>query len=233
MTKLEVQEIIDSVSKNSTYKRVSSSHPLELYLGLNEKGDPTLRFNGQFVPIKILGSNSIEIKQVKTSTSCSILFSFKGNNDKSIFYSLCEDLINNTENYYGNDGYTELVNRFNQWKKMLNTSSKELNENEIMGLIGELLFLRNFSIPKYGEDIALKGWSGPEPTHKDFSYNNIWYEVKTINSSKKSVKISSLEQLDSIYDGKLVVYDLEKMSPNYSGVSLNKLVDEIYETLKF
>ena len=47
-----------------------------------------------------------------------------------------------------------------------------------MGLIGELLFLRDEMIPTKGLDAALESWMGPEKTHKDFSYDNDWYEVK-------------------------------------------------------
>lgn len=74
--------------------------------------------------------------------------------------------------------------------------------------------------------MALLGWSGQELTHKDFSYANEWYEIKTILDSSVSVKISSLEQLDSDLPGILSVYKMEKMSPEFSGISLNSLVRE-------
>lgn len=233
MTKQEIEQLINQILGFSQYRRVNENHPLELYLGLNENGYPTLRYNGNFNPIKVLGSNQIEIKQVKTSKYNSILFTYTVKDDKSIFFTFCEDIINKTQNYQGNDGYIEIVNRYNQWKKLFHKNTKELSENEIMGLIGELLFLKDTCIQKYGEDIAIRGWSGPEPTHKDFSFNDTWHEVKTINSSKNSVLISSLEQLDSLSEGKLEVFVLEKMSPNYNGISLNKLVDEVLTKFKF
>ena len=40
------------------------------------------------------------------------------------------------------------------------------------------------------------------------------------------MRISSLEQLDSDKNGELIVYSLEKMSPAYNGISLNKLILE-------
>jgi hypothetical protein len=80
---------------------------------------------------------------------------------------------------------------------------------------------------------GLNGWSGPEPTHKDFSYKNDWYEIKSINTFKSSVLISSLEQLDSELDGRLVVYSFEKMSSSFSGITLNKLVAEISNQLEY
>ena len=233
MTREEVREKLESIVNYSEYIRVSTSHPLELYLGRNEKGFLTLRYNGEFVPTKVIGTSLIEIKQVKTSHYNSILFSFTSEDNESLFYYFCEDMISETENYKGNEGYKEIVNRFNQWKKMFTGNNKVLSENEVLGLIGELLFLKDKSIPIYGVSEALNGWSGPEPTHKDFSYKENWYEIKTINSYKNSVSISSLEQLDSELDGHLVVYSLEKMSPSFKGLTLNRLVACISDILTF
>lgn len=80
---------------------------------------------------------------------------------------------------------------------------------------------------------GLNGWSGPEPTHKDFSYKEVWFEIKSINSFKNSVSISSLEQLDSELPGHLVVYNFEKMSSSFAGITLNKLVALISKTLQY
>jgi hypothetical protein len=41
---------------------------------------------------------------------------------------------------------------------MFSTPKKLLSESEIMGLIGELLFLRDFLFEKYGKGEALSGW---------------------------------------------------------------------------
>ncbi len=233
ITKEEVKRILNSISRNSEYRRVSETHPLELYLGLNEAGNFTLRFNGPFSPIKIIGNDLLEIKQVKLNDYNSILFSFNSIDNVALFYHFCEDIINQTYDYSGCDGYAEIVNRYNQWKKLFYGSSSTLSEQEIMGLLGELHFLENHAIPLKGESEALKGWSGPEPTHKDFSYDSEWFEIKTINSHKSTVAISSLEQLDSDREGKLVVVSLEKMSPSFKGITLNDAVKRILDSLVF
>lgn len=232
MNKDEVKNKLALVLNNSEYVRVSDNHPLELYLGKNEKGKPTLRYNGSFQPVKMLGNGLLEIKQVKTTEYNSLLFSFNSDENLSLFCNFCEDVISQTENYSGDNGYVELVNRYNQWKKMFYGASKLLNENEILGLIGELTFLKDCAVNKYGTTTALNGWSGPEPTHKDFSYGNDWFEIKTINSFRNSVNISSIEQLDSENDGHLVIYRMEKMSPSFNGITLNKIVEEIMFLLK-
>lgn len=86
-------------------------------------------------------------------------------------------------------------------------------------------------IPDKGLDKALESWTGPEKTHKDFSFDEEWYEIKTITAGKDTVHISSIEQLDSENCGSLVVYTLEKMSPSYNGVRLNTLVNNIITSI--
>ncbi len=53
MTTNEIKDKFDEIKINSTYRRVSDSHPLELYLGLDERGFKTLRFNGNFDPVNL------------------------------------------------------------------------------------------------------------------------------------------------------------------------------------
>ena len=126
ITRSDVEFKLKNIQHNSEYVRVSEDHPLELYLGLNEKGCFTLRFNSPFSPVKILGNDLLEIKQVKLANYNSILFSFNSNENVALFYNFCEDIINKTYDYSRTDGYTEIVNRYNQWKKMFYGNNKNL-----------------------------------------------------------------------------------------------------------
>ena len=205
MTIDDIISQFQKVNNNSEYVRISAEHPLELYVGLNENGLKTLRYNGQFTPIKVYSTKNLDVKQYKNNNISSILFTYISPINDSLFFKFCEDIINSTI----------------------------LTEPEIMGLIGELLFLKDYSFKIYGISKGISGWSGPDPTHKDFSYNSDWYEIKTIGTSSKSVKISSLEQLDSSDDGYLVINRLEKMSEKFSGITLNKLVEIIRNSIEF
>ena len=78
----------------------------------------------------------------------------------------------------------------------------------------------------------MKSWSGQELTHKDFSMENTWYEIKTIGCGQQNIKISSLEQLDSVYDGEIVVF--QQTTPGvFHGyvVPWDKLSDDIKNAL--
>jgi hypothetical protein len=121
-----------------------------------------------------------------------------------------------------------IVNRYDSWKKMFYNLKKDvLSENEIMGLIGELLFLHKDLAINYGMETALKAWSGSDKTHKDFSINDVWFEVKSTKSNSLTIRINSLEQLDSDIDGFLIIYEFEKMSEEFEGYSLNNVIRDI------
>ena len=120
MTTNEIKDKFDEIKINSTYRRVSDSHPLELYLGLDERGFKTLRFNGNFDPVNLHGNDLLEVKQIKNKDNNSILFIFNSFENYSVFYRFCEDLINQTANILPSNGYKILVNRFNLWKRLFN-----------------------------------------------------------------------------------------------------------------
>ena len=128
--------------------------------------------------------------------------------------------------------YKTLRARYFSWRQLFKPDKGKLTETEIMGLIGELLFLQSRLFPEKGIDKAIESWTGIEKAHKDFSFDDVWYEIKTINFGKESVRISSLEQLDSDVDGHLAVYTLEKMSPSFNGIKLNELVTSIISQLE-
>lgn len=65
MNREDVRRKFESIHNVSEYVRVSDKHPLELYIGKNEQGYPTLRYNGAFQPVKVVGNSMLEIKQVR------------------------------------------------------------------------------------------------------------------------------------------------------------------------
>lgn len=223
-----VEKRYGAFSRPSFFSRVDNTHPLELHIGLDDKGRKSIELRSVFTPKKITGTSAIEVNQYKKDAYNTLRFSLCDGEMSGLFFKFCDDLIEQSRNIIDvSTGYQTIVNRFFQWKKMFVSSKNSLlTEPEIMGLIGEILFLRGELTARIGLSRALKSWSGQELTHKDFSYEGLWFEVKTIYFGAQTVKISSLEQLDSDKDGELIVYSLEKMSAAYSGVALNKLVIE-------
>jgi hypothetical protein len=227
------ERFLDIEGKN-IFSRINPSHIIDLYVGHDEQGRYAIKYRGNFKPESGIKSVAgIAVNQFKNEDFNTLQFSLMYSENKELFFTFCEDIIETTRSIADNrNAYKTILDRYYSWKKMFSTPKKLLSESEIIGLIGELLFLRDYLFEKYGKGEALSSWSGQELTHKDFSYNDIWYEVKAIHSGKDSVKISSLEQLQSINNGELVVFSLEKMSASYDGIKINKLALEILNSLE-
>ena len=223
---MPIKDRFEELKNKNFYSRISVEHILELHIGLDEKGRKSIELRYPFTPRKVTGTSSIEVAQYKKDTYNTIRFSLCDEEISGLFYKFCEDLVEQTKELKDeSEGYQTIINRFFQWKKMFVSSKKNfLTEPEIMGLIGEILILRDYLSGKLGLSKALKSWSGQELTHKDFSFDNTWIESKAISRSAQNVKISSLEQLDSDFEGELAIHSLEKMSTEYNGITLNKLI---------
>ena len=220
-------------SNPSFFSRVDEYHVLDLMIGLNEKKQKTIQLKSFFKPKNISGTSCMDVNQFQIGKYQYIQFSLNDDNLSNLFYIFCDDLIDSSRKLSSvEDGYLFVINRFQLWKKMFIKKSNVLSEEKIKGLIGELMFLKDYSLLNYEHNFALLGWSGAEKTHKDFSYNDDWFEIKSISSNSTSVKISSIEQLSSDKVGTLVVFTLEKMSSAYNGIKLNSLVLDVKEKLK-
>lgn len=225
---MDIKSQFSAFSRPEYFSRIDDEHILDLHIGLDEKGRKSIELRSMFKPVKVTGTSAIDVTQYTKPEYNTIRFSLKDDDMSGLFYKFCEDIIEQTKDLKNEkDGYKAITTRFFQWKKMFVLSKNTfLTEPEIMGMIGEILFLRGPLAEEIGLSEALKSWSGQELTHKDFSCSDKWYEVKTISRGNTTVRISSLEQLDSDKNGELIVYSLEKMSPAYNGISLNKLILE-------
>lgn len=212
--------------------RLNDNDSLNLYIGKDDNGCFSFEFLGHFTPTRLVGSEVISVSQTKHKQLISIRFSLENQDLLEYFCTFCEDLVNSTLDITDdNIAYKLLSQRYLSWKRLFRPNQGRLNENEVMGLIGELLYLKDNMFVQHGPDSAIEAWTGPEYTHKDFSLDNEWHEVKTISTGKGAIKIASLEQLDSDIDGTLAVYELEKMSSSFNGIKLNEIVNSILQRL--
>ena len=212
--------------------RFGDNRHLSLYIGRDDEARYSFDFKGKYKPVRISSSDVIAVEQYKDGDLLTLRFSLDNNDLLEYFCTFCQDLLDSVKVTNDDEtAYHTLRSRYYSWKQLFRPDKARLTETEIMGLIGELLFLRDYMIIERGIDGALESWMGPEKTHKDFSDQQAWFEVKTISFGKETVRISSIEQLDSDINGKLVVYELEKMSPSYEGIRLNQLVNSIIALL--
>lgn len=230
-----VKAKFENEKKTRTFRRIDDEHQLDIFLGYNEEGKPTMIIIVGGKEVNIESSRSIEVKLFKRDDSrLSISFSLLDVSMEAIFYKFCEDIIESSRNINKSNALNYIVRRWNSWRLMFKKNTNELlNENQISGLLGELIFLKEYMIPKYGESVAIKSWMGPEKSHKDFEVEDTWYEIKTIRSGALTIKISSVEQLDSENLGHLNVVILDKTNEKFrESVSLNSYINRLQEMLE-
>ena len=213
--------------------RFGDNRHLSIYIGRDDDARYSFDFRGKYKPVRITSSDVIAVEQYKQGDLLTLRFSLENSDLLEYFCTFCQDLMDSVRVTSDDEAaYQTLRSRYYSWRQLFRPDNARMTEAEIMGLIGELLFLKDYMIPERGIDVALESWMGPEKTHKDFSDQQDWFEIKTISFGKESVRISSVEQLDSDIDGALVIYELEKMSPSFDGIKLNQLANNIIASLQ-
>ncbi len=213
--------------------RFGDNRHLSIYIGRDDDARYSFDFRGKYKPVRITSSDVIAVEQYKQGDLLTLRFSLENSDLLEYFCTFCQDLMDSVRVTSDDEAaYQTLRSRYYSWRQLFRPDNARMTEAEIMGLIGELLFLKDYMIPERGIDVSLESWMGPEKTHKDFSDQQDWFEIKTISFGKESVRISSVEQLDSDLDGTLVIYELEKMSPSFDGIKLNQLANNIIASLQ-
>lgn len=150
------------------------------------------------------------------------------------FRILCHDLINDSQAVETGDGsklIESLISTLIRWEKLFVVKKiKSPTASQKYGLLGELYCLANFVAKNTDYRRAVDSWQGPKGHEQDFSINGHLIEVKAqLSSSDRIIKISSLEQLDTI-SGPIWLQHLG-LSPatslEKSVVSINSLIEEI------
>jgi len=198
-------------------KKLIVSSVLSVYYGINGDGNFRLSFMSSVIPPKMESTKLLKVSQFQESDAVYwTCFDLMQSTAKQVFYTFCGDIVCSI--YDIQDEHKALIhlkNRFHTWKSMFKRDVSKITDEMIKGLLGELYFLKEFMIIKYGVDNAIQAWSGPEGANKDFSKGTDWYEVKTVSANMISVKISSVTQLSSVTPGHLAIIRLESMSSQF------------------
>ena len=148
---------------------------------------------------KIPNLNGLTINVGSLKEKKQLVLTLQEISNADLFYIICSDLMNTTKQL--NDeliAIKKILKRLSQWQYFLKNNHKQIDKNQLKGLIGELyLFkklLTNFSI-----DEVLNFWKAPLGSVHDFELLNSTLEVKT-KSSVNSITISSFEQMFSELD---------------------------------
>lgn len=230
-----IKEKFDSIVGVDTFQRVDSEHILDIYVGNDTTARKTMFVITEQEPPTILSSQIIKVfVGQRQDGSWGISFSLLDNSFEELFYHFCSDIVESSRDVKSRiKGAQYICERYCQWQDMLSKNkSGILSFSVIKGLIGELVFLRDFLIPKYGIEKAIHSWIGPEGADQDFVCDDGWYEVKSLVSGADTVHISSIEQLDSDNNGELALVYLDKTSySDTDKTTINLIYEEIYTNI--
>lgn len=213
-----------------TFQRVEVDHILDIYIGKNSSNKRALLILSSTEPDNIVESKAIEIrKNLREDGQWATSFSLVDENKDHVFVRLCWDLIESARRAPTNDKAIEVVmRRYLEWQKLMLNGNDLLSDEVIKGIIGELIYARDFLSVERKWEHVISAWLGPQARDKDFVFEDTWTEVKTIRRGKESVTISSLEQLSSEVDGLLAVMLIDKTSnTDTSGFSFNGLISSV------
>lgn len=112
------------------------------------------------------------------------------------FLKLCEDIIDAVAKARPSEVCIHVRIRLEIWRYMLSLSAGALNEGEQKGLIAELRFFRKVCLKMVAPKEAVRAWTGPLGSPRDYSFGRLYVEVKSNRGSiAPKVKISSEVQL--------------------------------------
>jgi len=228
----KVKELLEH-SHLESYSRYDGEHPFDVFLGVDDQGRKSLVVTLDAPRDRATSSKTIAVDFFfRPDGRHSLRFSLEDDSLKDIFYKFCEDVIESTRKASTTDGFSPIIRRWETWINFFQKMSLPLSESEIIGLIGEIYFLQGVMIEKYGLDCALEAFIGVDKAHKDFEIDDTWYEIKTIHNGVRNVKISSIQQLDALNLGKLVIVTVDQGTPGTANnITLNSIVRKFKELL--
>ena len=218
------------------FLQIDTQHPLEWHIGYQSISQRTLLLVSD-VEIRAIDSSKSMIvsrRRRETDKRWTLSFELLRNEQQGVFAILCCDVIEHSRSAANEKEALKLViNRYKQWSKLLESQRSGLmDEHKRKGLLGELLFLEKRIAVSDNAFSAIQGWAGADGADQDFIYPDGWFEVKSIVVSATSVTISSLEQLDCVDAGELIIQRIDKVAPDKAGAfSLNEVVHRIIEKL--
>ena len=141
MTIDEIKEKFNMCKSSLSYKRISPNHPMNIYIGYNEKGNQSLaiistKCNVDYESTKLI---NVELK-VRNDGDYVLSFNLLDDSFSDIFYQFVSDIIDKSYNLKDYSPIAFVIERWKKWINMFkNPRNVFLSENEVRGLLGELI----------------------------------------------------------------------------------------------
>lgn len=223
MEKNNVREILKKCPTGK-FIRLSDNPEINISVGYNENNCCSLVVRGNTKRTKFVSTKFVEVSFGNYKETKQLQFTLLNNNYFEVFLDIITDIFNVIDKQLASSHIDTSYNRWLLWRNLFLVDS-HMSSIEAQGLIGELVFLKEYLIPKYGISSSILAWGGAEYNKKDYEINDTWYEVKS-SLGKNVVTITSLDQLDSDKNGYLALVELQKStSTATNSFNLNTIVE--------
>lgn len=229
-----IEKWSDLRSQKGYMQRVDPNHPLDFFVGINEKGFDQLALITVIEPAQMRSSKALEVEKNKRKDGkWATQISSVEEENQDIFARLCVDLVENSfHSSSEQEGISRVTSRFLAWQRLFASMHETLPQSVLKGMMGELQFAKYLIQKGLSKDIVINGWIGPNGADRDFIIDNRWYEIKSIATGKDKLTISSLNQLETNIQGNLVVMFVDESSKTDSkAVSVATMIAEMRKML--
>lgn len=194
-----------SLHGGRTERRAHPDHPLDFFRARDEKGHYLLVLKGDELPatgkLPILAGLRIGLVHHQGKRD-ELALELADSEQLSIFRALAADILQATSDLPSGDsegGLRRVIGRIERWQELLKRKKNEvLTRQEIIGLVGELLFLRDAVMPRLQSHVAVTSWRGSHRDEQDFAIGGWIAEIKTqLSTADQFIRISSEAQLDT------------------------------------
>lgn len=195
-------------------QRLDPEHPLDFFVGVNEKGFDELVLITSIEPYQMKSSKALEVEKKKRKDGrwATQISSIEREN-KEIFARLCVDLVESSF-FVSNEkeGLSKVTSRFMAWQRLFASMHETLPKSVLKGLIGELRFAEYLFDNGFSKDEVINAWQGPNGGDRDYVLGDRWFEIKTVSTGKDTITISSLNQLETSLKGFLTIISVDESS---------------------
>lgn len=235
-------EDIGSVAGSRTERRADPEHPLDFFRVRSPRGNYALLLKADRLP-KLEALPAISGVEVTAEENedrpDELCLELRDSEQVSIFRALVADILESTRDLPAGEngnGARRVIRRLERWQRLLGRRrGKLLSDQSIIGLCGELLFMRDHLVPANGASAAVSAWRGPYGDEQDFTVNGWIVEIKAqLSTADQLLKINSEAQLDT-ESGPIVVFHQTfagSAAQTGSSFSLNDLVSQLRQTIE-
>jgi hypothetical protein len=219
-------------------RRAAAAHPLDFFRGRDFAGRYLLSLAASSGAADLPERprlNGIRVAVEQTAPDAArLVLTLEDQSQFDIFRALAAHLLDATAGLprgANGDGIRLVLQRLRDWHNLLRRGLENtLSQAEVLGLTGELLFLRDEILPRATPDAALPAWRSLRD-EQDFAFGGWLIEVKTqMSTADQRVRISSAQQLDTTSGRILLCHQtVAPCGADAEGaVTLNSIVAEIY-----